>query len=510
MKSYGPVMALQSVTVQVGRGEVRAILGGNGSGKSTLAKILAGTVSKDAGTIIWDDAPLDTSTPARAARSGVASTFQELSLFGNLTVAENVCFPNLPMRWGGVQKRVMEERVVELLRPFGLEHRVSDLVDELSSSEQYLVEYVKALYRRPKVLVLDEITSALYREQVGWLQKSIQDLSDQGVAILFVSHRLPEIFAFCHSVTVLRNGESVGTYAVNDVSPERLLDLMTARTEVGESPIQVAPSVTDSKIASDEMAVERATGSSHPPLPKPSDVRLRATLRGRAGPLELTVRRGEIVGIAGIQGQGQSELVRQLFGITGPLSLEVDGKSVRITNPRSAVRHGFAFISGDREHEGTFPHHSIRMNAGVVGTFVLRHGRLAIDRALDDLHTVYKNMNQKIRELSGGNQQKVVLARWMTTTPSVILLDDPTKGVDVLARRDVHENFARLARGGTTILMVSSDEEELVALHQLHPNMRVLVMYQGTILQELRDQEITLGALIEASIPRGDINVGSN
>ncbi len=509
-KNYGPVVALRSATVQVSRGEVRAILGGNGSGKSTLAKILAGTVMKDAGTITWNGEPLDTSTPAKAFRSGVAVTFQELSLLGNLTVAENVCFPTLVTRYGTVQKRAMEDRVIDLLKPFDLGHRAGDLVDELSTSEQYLVEYVKALYRRPNVLVLDEITSALYREQVSWLQQSIQELSQQGVTILFVSHRLPEIFAFCHSVTVLRNGESVGTYRTSDVTPERLLDLMTARREAKELSLENVD--VDKTVRSETNDLPREQNRRRHRAPESSslDIRLKAVLEGPSGPMELTARRGEIIGIAGIQGQGQSDFVRHLFGITGSIVLEIDGKQVRISNPRSAVHMGVAFVSGDREREGTFSHHTIRMNASVVGTFVLKHGRMPLDRALDDLHTVYTSMNQRIRELSGGNQQKVVLARWMTTAPKLILADDPTKGVDVLARRDVHESFARLASDGTTILYVSSDEEELVSLHQLYPNMRVLVMYQGKILRELRDEELTLATIIEASIPRGDTNVGSD
>ncbi len=239
-----------------------------------------------------------------------------------------------------------------------------------------------------------------------------------------------------------------------------------------------------------------------------TNVRLKVTLRGRSGPVEFTANRGEIVGIAGIQGQGQSELVRQLFGVEGPITMEIDGKRVVITNPRTAVRNGVAFISGDREREGTFSHHSIRLNASTVSRFVLGKRQSLFARVLSDLHTVYKTPNQKIRELSGGNQQKVVLARWISTAPRVVLADDPTKGIDVLARRDVHESFTHLAQGGTTIIVVSSDEEELVALHQWHANMRVIVMYQGIVLRELTGDQITIETLIEASIPRGGYQCG--
>lgn len=488
-KRYGSVVALKSAHLEVRPGEIHAILGGNGSGKSTLAKIMAGTVQADSGIIQWNGTPLHIVNPISSTKTGIAVTFQELSLLGNLSVAENICFPNLPTRLGRVQKASMRDRVRPLLQHLGLAGTEDMLVDLLPSGEQYLVEYAKALYRNPKILVLDEITSALHREQVERISQSIRALADQGTVIVFVSHRLPEIFSLCDGVTVFRNGENVGTFRTADVSADRLLALMT-----GEAIIPDKITLMDSKL---QTLSQHATSLEVESLPV------------RSQKISLSIQSGEIVGVAGIQGQGQSELVRRLFGMHGTVRVKLNGSMVTIGNPRSAVRHGFAFVSGDREHEGTFAQHSLSSNALCVGKFIFHRKALNIKTEFDRMHVRYHQLSQKMYELSGGNQQKVVLARWTAVHPAILLADDPTKGVDVAARHEVHQVFAQLAESGTAIVMVSSDEEELVALASIYPLMRVLVIYDGRIVQELKGTGITLQALIEASIPQEDNNATS-
>ncbi len=486
-KRYGSVVALRSANLKVQPGEIHAILGGNGSGKSTLAKIMAGTVQPDGGTIHWNGVPLRIMNPVSATKSGIAVTFQELSLLGNLTVAENICFPAMPTRLGRVQVARMRERVHPLLKDLELEGMEDVLVDHLPSGYQYLVEYAKALFRNPDILVLDEITSALHREQVTRITQSIRALAERGTAVLFVSHRLPEIFSLCDGVTVFRNGENVGTFRTGEVSANQLLALMTGD-----------PNAVDTTAALD--------GEPYTLAPRSASLEVES-LPVRSHKISLSIRSGEIVGIAGIQGQGQSELVRRLFGMHGVVTVTLNGKIVRIGSPRSAVRQGFAFVSGDREHEGTFAQHSLSTNASCVGQFIFHRKAMDIKAEFDRMHVHYHRLSQKMQELSGGNQQKVVLTRWTSVHPAILLADDPTKGVDVAARHEVHQMFVALAESGTAIVMVSSDEEELVALASMYPLMRVLVMYDGTFVQELKGAEVTLQSLIEASIPQEDNHV---
>ena len=484
-KSFGAVKALQNVTLEAAFGEVRAILGGNGSGKSTLAKILGGSVYADAGGVLVDGERLRLTSPVASKRLGIIVTSQELSLLSNLSVEENLLLCGLPRKGIFVDRKALRARAAAMLERVGLSRIAGRGIASLAPNQFYLLEFAKALMQDPRILVIDEITSALYREDVALVRAIVAELRDRGCCILFISHRLNEIYDMCDTVTVLRNGELVGTRRLKEVDEDALLALMSGQ---------------DVQRASARGTAFAGAGGGGEPFISVRGLRL----KGFGAAVDLDVAKGEIVGVAGLQGNGQSGLVRSLFALEGPLRAEVRGREAIIPDTIRAVRNGFAFVSGDREREGTFAIRSIRENAGAVTDLVL--GRPAGDGA--DILRAYgvamRSPLQPIRTLSGGNQQKVVLARWTAARPALLLADDPTKGIDVNARREVHNFIRALADRGTAVVFVSSDSEELVELTRRHDSARVIIMYRGRIVHSLRGADITAENIAYHEMPRGD------
>lgn len=489
-KTYGSVVALADATLSVEKGEIRALLGGNGSGKSTLAKIIGCAAYADGGDIWFDGKRVDITSPIRARAAGIISTSQELSLFNHLTVEENLMMTNAPrvMRIFRNKKK-SSETADKYLRKFGLEGFRKHKVQTLSDDQKYLVEFAKAIMTEPKLLIIDEITSALYREEVDLVKETLVELAAEGCTILFISHRMQEIYAICSSVTVMRNGRVINTHPLGSVTEEALLDEMIGVDRSAQS--LAAGSDSGSDCAMDvpqQPFLVEATG---------------LRLSGSRQSMNIEIKKGEMIGVAGLQGQGQSRLLRTLFGLEGPITVNIDGTARKIDSPLSAIRQGFAYLSGDRQKEGVFNGRTISENLEVVNYQVLRHGLFSEAELLAQFGVKYDSASQEIQTLSGGNQQKVVIARWVGTKPKLLLADDPTKGIDVGARRDVHRIFRDLVSDGASVIMSSSDDEELVQISEVVENYKVIVVYGGQIVAVLQGEDLTVSNIIASSIPRG-------
>lgn len=479
-KAYGSVIALQESNLTVQPGEIRALLGGNGSGKSTLAKILAGTVKPDHGTFTLYGSPYKINSPTAAKRKRVVMTSQELSLLTNLTVAENLNICAIPRRGCFTDRKTIVARAMEMMERLEITELKDKTIDELTASEQYMVEFAKALMADPDVLIVDEITSALFNTDVEKVRKALHELKAKNRIILFISHRMSELYSICDSVTVMRNGEILDTWQMDSVDANTLLSQMTGRN------------ITDETTADDHGEYAHAGEE----LLKIEDL----VLDGFHEPIHLEVKAGEIIGIAGLEGHGQSVLLRKLYGLNGSCGITLRGKPVTIHSPRDAVKNRFAFISGDRTREGVFAERSISDNADVVLTQVLGEKKANVTAVLDEFNVKYGSMKHRITSLSGGNQQKVVIGRWIASRPSIVLADDPTKGVDVQARRDIHEIFVNLANQGSAVLMVSSDEDELISMAKMTPTAKIIVMYEGQFSAILSGAAITKDNIAKASM----------
>lgn len=481
-KRYGAVIAIKQADMEIEKGEIRAILGGNGSGKSTLAKIAGGLIGRDSGEILFDGKRLDFQSPKEAKKNHVIMTSQELSLFGNLTVEENICICDVPVKGIFTNRKALKEKASKIMKKMKLEALMGVKVSKLAANQQYMVELAKALVQEPEILLIDEITSALYREDVEVVYQILAELKKQGCIILFISHRMAELYAICDSVTIMKNGETIGTYRMQEKTEDELLSLMAGtkmETSGGERKYM--------------QKKERDTFIRAPHIFIPD-----------YGTVEsLDVRRGEIIGVAGLQGHGQTDLIRSLYGMNGEIKIEKEGKEISIHSPKQAVSHGFAFISGDRERDGTFQERNLAENIAAVQELVKREKLRDAREVLDSFHVRYDNPRQLITALSGGNQQKVVVGRWLCTKPTLLLADDPSKGIDVNARRDLHREFAKLAEQGSAVVMISSDDDELVNITSMVPVSKVIVMYEGRISAVLEGDEINRENISAASMPIG-------
>ncbi|MER7115701.1 sugar ABC transporter ATP-binding protein [Saccharomonospora azurea] len=453
---------LRGVDLDLYPGEVHALVGENGAGKSTLMKILAGVQPADEGTVELDGNPVTFASPRQAQASGISIVHQELNLLGDRTVAENVFLGSEPVRRGIVDRRRMEADTAALLDDLGaVGISPRDPVRLLSVAQRQVVEIVKALSSDVRVLAMDEPTAALADNEVELLYGLVRRLCDRGIAILYVSHRLVEVFDLSHRITVLKDGALVTSQPRSELTSDELV-----RHMVGRSLEALFP----------ERATEDEVG----------DIRLRLSGCGneRLSDIDLSVRAGEIVGLAGLQGAGRSAVARAVCGVE-PFrvgTLEVDGEAVRVSSPRKAVRLGIAHVTEDRKGEGLALRQSVRDNALLVrrAAFARKSRGRPIAELLTSVAVVARSPDQEVRFLSGGNQQKVVLAKWLAVEPRVLIVDEPTRGIDVGAKQAVYELLRGLARDGVAILMISSELPELIGMSD-----RVLVMHDGRIAGEL-------------------------
>jgi len=494
-KSYGGVHALKDASITVNDGEVRCLFGGNGSGKSTLGKIICGAVHPDGGEITCNDEHLHLTSPFDGKARGIVLASQELSLLNYLTVEENIILASLPVdKMGFVDRKELERKADEILAEFHLQSIAKSKVADLPPNIKYLVEFGKALAQNPKVVILDEVTSAMYRADVELVRKKVEKLKEDGVCVILITHRIDELFSIGDTVTVLRNGETVHTCDVTDVTESQLIELMTGK--IIENPIDVSA-----------LQSERQASDDKETLLEVKDL----DLPGFHGKSDYIVKKGEIIGIAGLQGNGQSTLLRRLFGLYGPVTEKIEGKEVTVRDAASAVANGLAFCSGDREREGTYMDRSIKENLLDVLTLVKKQKCDEPDKLLDSFGVKYNgDSDQVITALSGGNQQKVVLSRWLASEPKLLLADDPSKGIDVQARYDMYVEMKRLSDAGVGVIIFSSDDDELVRLASITNNSAVWVMVDGHVIKELKGSEVTRDNIIKYSFMTGKRKEDSN
>lgn len=487
-KRYGAVRALRDADLSIRCGEVTALLGGNGSGKSTLGRVLTGLTRPDSGTVLWQGEPVHLSSPAHARRLGITAVYQELSLVPTLSVAENVWLGHEPTRAGGIDRRTLRERTAELLEAFGGVFSVpvtpSTPVEDLPTSERQLVEVAKALAWNPTVLILDEATASLDRRQVERLFDLVAKWRASGMALVFISHRMDEIFRVADRAAVLRNGESVGEVKLEEATETQLVQMMTGGGEVAALALREQQEEEEVRLAA------------------PKVLELKGFASPGLSPVNLSVRRGELVGIGGLQGQGQRQLLLALFG-AAPHSGEllVEGRPTRFRGPRHAMRSHVAYVPGDRNWEGLLPIRSILENIQLAnwreyGAY-LNMRRASADAAAtaSDLAIKFSSLSEPVSNLSGGNAQKVVIGKWLIRNPKVLLLDDPTKGVDVQAKAEFYRLLERLQADGTAILFYSSDDAELLGLCH-----KVLVMQDGEVTTTLAGETLTRDHLVAAAM----------
>src|SRR5215210_2684303 len=468
-KSFFGVPVLDAVDLDFMPGEVRAVVGENGAGKSTLMKILVGAHQPDAGSILLDGEEVRFNHPRQAQERGVSIIYQEFNLLPERTVAQNIFLGREPSRGPLVDNRAMEEATARLLAELGVEGTISpgSLVRDLSVAQQQTVEIAKALSLEARILVMDEPTAALSPHEVEALFERVRLLQQRGLAVLYISHRLKEIFELSLRITVLKDGRRVDTVASDAVRPGELVRMMVGR----ELDHYFPPRATAAEIG---------------------DVRLqvRGGAVGKLHDIDLEVRAGEIVGLAGLAGAGRTEVARALFGVE-PFTagtVELNGKPVRIRSPRQAIRAGIGFLTEDRKLEGLVLPQTVRDNA-LLALRSLGQARInarPVKEAPSVLDLARRvelraaSLEQEVRYLSGGNQQKVVLAKWLATRAQILIFDEPTRGIDVGAKAGIHELMRELARAGAAILMISSELPEVIGMSD-----RIMVMRDGTIAGEL-------------------------
>jgi ABC-type sugar transport system ATPase subunit len=464
-KDFLGVRVLNEVDFECGAGEVHAIVGENGAGKSTLMKILVGAYRPTEGEIRIAGELADFRHPLDGQQAGVAIIYQEFNLLPDRTVAENI-FLGRELRHGALlDRRGMEGRAEALLAELAPEEPIApgELVGTLPVARQQTVEIAKALSLDSRIMIMDEPTAPLAAHEVELLFAQVRRLKERGIAVLYISHRLKEVFQIADRITVLKDGERVGTVASGDVTSGELIHMMVGRDLDQYFPPRGSPEARGPV----KLGV-RGAGN---------DV-----LRG----IDLDVRAGEIVGIAGLQGSGRTELARAIFG-ADPFqdgTLELDGKQRRIRSPRQAVGAGIGFVTEDRKSEGLALAQSVRDNVSLawrgLARSLRRNRELEVGTLVKAVELRFRGLGQEVRFLSGGNQQKVVLAKWLATEPRLVIFDEPTRGIDVGAKAGIHDLIRGLANEGVAVMMISSELPEVIGMSD-----RIIVMRQGAIAGEL-------------------------
>ncbi|WP_414684624.1 sugar ABC transporter ATP-binding protein [Microbacterium sp.] len=489
--SFPGVLALDQVDFTLRRGEVHSLMGENGAGKSTLIKALTGVYQIDNGTIAVDGEERVFAATADAQAAGISTVYQEVNLCANLSVGENVMLGHEPRGRAGIDWKAVHRLAAEHLAGLGLTIDTRSILSSHSIAIQQLVAISRAMVLDAKVLILDEPTSSLDRGEVERLFAVIRELRDHGVAILFVSHFLDQVYEISDRITVLRNGRLVGEHVAADLPRDSLVSQMIGR-ELDE--LAAISRTADRVIDRTAAPVLRATGVGR---------------RGMLEPADLDIYEGEVVGLAGLLGSGRTELVRLLYGAdkADSGSVEIGGRPARLTSPRHAIDHRIAFSSEDRRAEGIIADLTVAENI-VLGIQAKRGWMRPVRRAeRDQVVSEYitalgvrpADPDMLVRNLSGGNQQKVLLARWLATAPQLIILDEPTRGIDVGAKADIQRKVAELSAQGLSVIFISSELEEVLRLAQ-----RVVVMRDRRRIGELDSSTVDLDLLIDYIANEGE------
>lgn len=481
-KQFPGTLALDDVELELKSGEIHAIMGENGAGKSTLMKILAGVIPADRGTIQFEEQPISPANPREAMALGIAIVHQELSLVPTLTVAENIFPGRLPTNWlGMVNFRRLFANATDVLNKLNVPVDARTSVEHLSIANQQFVEITKAISYNCKVLILDEPTSALTDYETETLLAFLRRLAKEGVGILYISHKLKEVFAVADRITVLRDGNYIGTRNRDEVTPNDVIRMMVGR-ELGDMYPPKASSIGEALMTVENL---RLPGSAHVN--------------------NFTLRRGEILGFAGLIGSGRTELARAIFGADPKASgrIRLNNQSLNIKSPQEAVKHGIGYLPEDRKAAGLFLEMSIKLNieATVIkemspnGFFISPSSErsLALDYA-QELNVSMSGIEQEVRRLSGGNQQKTLVAKWLAVKPKVFIVDEPTRGIDVGAKKEIHFLLRQLAESGVGVIMISSELPEVLGMCD-----RILVMHEGAILAEYLAEEANEEKIIRSA-----------
>ena len=462
-KSFGSNQVLKQAGFTLESGEVHALMGENGAGKSTLMKILTGVYTKDAGTVLVDGKEVNYKNPQEAEKAGIVFIYQELNVMFDLTVEENLFTgKEIHGKFGICDKKAMQKKAQEALNTLGVNISPKTVMSELSVGQQQMVEICKALMADAKVIIMDEPTAALTQSETVALFKVIESLRKKGVSMVYISHRMEEIFELCDRITVLRDGSYIGVKNIPETNMNEIVKMMIGR-EIGER----YPS-RDVKIGKEVLKVKGLTR------------------KGTFHDVSFSVRAGEVLGVSGLMGAGRTEIMQAIFGNLSYESgtIEIDGKEVKISNPRQAMEHGIGFITEDRKTEGLMLDKSIRENISLCNLGRISKSSVIskeaekdmVAEAIKDLHIKCFGPFHECNNLSGGNQQKVVLAKWILTNPKILILDEPTRGVDIGAKKEIYNIINKLAAQGVAIIMVSSELPEVLGMSD-----NIMVVREGEV-----------------------------
>ena len=462
-KSFDSNQVLKQAGFTLESGEVHALMGENGAGKSTLMNILTGVYTKDAGTVLVDGKEVNYKNPQEAEKAGIVFIYQELNVMFDLTVEENLFMgKEIHGKFGICDKKAMQKKVQEALNILGVNISPKTVMAELSVGQQQMVEICKALMADAKVIIMDEPTAALTQSETVALFKVIESLRKKGVSMVYISHRMEEIFELCDRITVLRDGSYIGVKNIPETNMNEIVKMMIGR-EIGER----YPS-RNVKIGKEVLKVKELTR------------------KGTFHDVNFSVRAGEVLGVSGLMGAGRTEIMQEIFGNLSYESgtIEIDGKEVKISNPRQAMEHGIGFITEDRKTEGLMLDKSIRENISLCNlrrisksSVISREAeKNMVAEAIKDLHIKCFGSYHECNNLSGGNQQKVVLAKWILTNPKILILDEPTRGVDIGAKKEIYSIINKLAAQGVAIIMVSSELPEVLGMSD-----NIMVVREGEV-----------------------------
>lgn len=485
-KAFPGVIALSGASLTVRRGEVHALVGQNGAGKSTMMKILAGAYRRDGGAVLFDGHPVDFRTPQQAQASGVSTIYQEIHLVPYRSVAENIFMGREPRRFGFIDWRMMNRRASMVLDRMGIHAPVNQPLMNLSVATQQMVAIARAVSFDSKLVIMDEPTSSLDDQEVETLFGVIRHLKESGVSVIFITHRLDELYQVCDRVTIMRDGQTVGERPMSGITKLELVAMMLGK-ELGEVRPGGQTAFSAGKDPSETVLLQA-----------------QGLKRGRAlRDASVSVNAGEIVGLAGLLGSGRTEVARAIFAADkieeGVILFE--GEPAHFTSPTDAIRAGIGFSSEDRKSEGIIPYLSVQENMTLAALPLLsQHGivstekqRELVERFIQRLGIRTSGPDQKIRELSGGNQQKVLLARWLCLNPKLLILDEPTRGIDVGAKAEIQTLINEFAYNGLGVIMISSEIEELA-----EGSDRVVVLRDGRTVAEMPRSKISEDAIMNA------------
>jgi ribose transport system ATP-binding protein len=467
-KSFPGVHALKNVSMKLHRGEVLGLVGENGAGKSTLIKILGGAHLPDAGEILIEGRPVDIPSPTAAQQAGISIIYQEFNLIPDLTVRENIFLGREKTRMGFVRAAEEHQKTLRLFSKIGINIDPNARCSKLTVAQQQTVEIAKALSVNAKIIVMDEPTATLTTQETEHLFAIVRDLKSHGIGIIYISHRLDEIFEVADRAMVLRDGEHVGTKAVKDITREKLIEMMVGRPVESEFPKRSAS-------------------------PGPERLRVEDLCRGKAvRNVSFSARAGEVLGFAGLVGAGRTETMRLIFGADKPDkgSIFIDGRQTDIRSPNDAIRNRICLLTEDRKGQGLVLIHTCRENFGLPNLDRLTRGMFLDQRRerkefsdfVESLRIKVSSHEQLTMNLSGGNQQKVVLAKWLARNADIMIFDEPTRGIDVGTKYEIYLLMNRLAAEGKAIIMISSELPEILGLSD-----RIIVMHEGRIKGEITD-----------------------